>query len=130
MKPIFIAVVIAAACSGVAMAGELTQGQKTDAPVMKAKVMSDSEMDKVTAGGAAGLRRFQEDYSDCSSCRCYLGRGFREKLKGSVMTDSEMKKVTAGSVSPIPTFGLDTANTVANSHALNNADPAAQYHHR
>jgi hypothetical protein len=51
MKSIFIAVVIAAACSGVALAGEVKQDQKTTAPAMKAKVMSDSEMDKVTAGG-------------------------------------------------------------------------------
>ena len=54
MKSIFIAVVIAAACSGVALAGEVKQDQKTAAPAMKAKVMSDSEMDKVTAGAGKG----------------------------------------------------------------------------
>jgi len=48
MKSVFIAAVIAAACSGVAMAGELKQDQ--NAPAVKAQVMSDSEMDKVTAG--------------------------------------------------------------------------------
>src|SRR6516225_2185831 len=45
LKSIFIAAIIAAACSGVAMAGELKQDQ-----TVKAQVMSDSEMDKVTAG--------------------------------------------------------------------------------
>jgi hypothetical protein len=48
MKSILIAAVITAACSGVAMAGELKQDQ--NAPAVKAQVMSDSEMDKVTAG--------------------------------------------------------------------------------
>ena len=33
------------------MAGELKQDQKTGAPGLKATQMSDSEMDKVTAGG-------------------------------------------------------------------------------
>jgi hypothetical protein len=51
MKSIFFAAVIAAACSGVAMAGELKQDQKTGAPGLKATQMSDFEMDKVTAGG-------------------------------------------------------------------------------
>jgi hypothetical protein len=51
MKSIFIGAIIAAACSGVAMAGELKQDQKTPSPAVKAQVMSDSEMDKVTAGG-------------------------------------------------------------------------------
>ena len=56
------------------------------------------------------------------------GAAFAKDLKGTVMTESEMDKVTAGSV--LPTFGLDTANTVANTHALTTADPAAQYLHR
>jgi hypothetical protein len=50
MKSIFIAAVIATAYSGVAMAGELKQDQKTPSPAVKAQVMSDSEMDNVTAG--------------------------------------------------------------------------------
>jgi len=43
-----LAVTIAAACSGVALAGEVKQDQ--NAPAVKAQVMTDSEMDKVTAG--------------------------------------------------------------------------------
>jgi hypothetical protein len=53
MKSVFVAAIIATACSGVAMAGELKQDQKTAAPAapaVKAQVMSDSDMDKVTAG--------------------------------------------------------------------------------
>jgi hypothetical protein len=50
MKSIFVAAIIAAACSGVALAGELKQDQKTAAPGVKAQAMSDAEMDKVTAG--------------------------------------------------------------------------------
>jgi len=42
MKSVFIAAIIAAACSGVAMAGELK---------LKQAAMSDAEMDRVTAGG-------------------------------------------------------------------------------
>src|SRR6516164_6753552 len=51
MKSIFVAAIIATACSGVALAGELKQDQKTAAPVIKGTVMNDAEMDKVTAGG-------------------------------------------------------------------------------
>jgi hypothetical protein len=51
MKSIFVATIIAAACSGVAMAGEVKQDQKTTrAPSVTATTMSDAEMDKVTAG--------------------------------------------------------------------------------
>jgi hypothetical protein len=50
MKSIFIAAIIAAACSGVAMAGELKQDQKAAGPAVKGQVMSDSEMDRITAG--------------------------------------------------------------------------------
>jgi opacity protein-like surface antigen len=55
MKSVFIAAVIAAACSGVALAGEVKQEQKVIAPTVKAQVMSDSEMDKVTAGAGFGV---------------------------------------------------------------------------
>jgi len=48
MKSIFVATIIAAACSGVALAGEVKQDQND--PAVKAQVMTDSEMDKVTAG--------------------------------------------------------------------------------
>ena len=54
MKSVFTAAVIAAACSGVAMAGELKQDQKTAAAVVKGTVMNDAEMDKVTAAGFIG----------------------------------------------------------------------------
>ena len=52
MKSIFIAAIIAAACSSVALAGDAKQDQKAAAPAVKAQVMTDSEMDKVTAGSA------------------------------------------------------------------------------
>jgi hypothetical protein len=51
MKSIFVAAIIAATCSSVALAGELKQDQ--NAPAVKAQVMSDSEMDKVAAGDGA-----------------------------------------------------------------------------
>jgi hypothetical protein len=50
MKSIFIAAAIAATCSGVALADDLKQDQQAAAPAVKAQVMSDSEMDRVTAG--------------------------------------------------------------------------------
>ena len=49
MKKVFLLAVIGAACSSVAFAGEVKQTQ-TVAPVVKATTMSDSDMDKVTAG--------------------------------------------------------------------------------
>jgi hypothetical protein len=49
MLKVFVLAVIAAACSSVAFAGEVKQ-TKTVAPVVKATTMSDSDMDKVTAG--------------------------------------------------------------------------------
>jgi hypothetical protein len=48
-KSVFVLAVIGAACSSVAFAGEVKQ-TKTVAPVVKATTMSDSDMDKVTAG--------------------------------------------------------------------------------
>ena len=42
--------VTAAACSGVALAGEVKQEKKVTAPVVKGTTMSDAQMDKVTAG--------------------------------------------------------------------------------
>ena len=56
MKSMFIAAIFAVACSGVATARDLKDNQKTAAPSMKAQVMSDAEMDRVTAGTAGGLR--------------------------------------------------------------------------
>jgi hypothetical protein len=49
MKKVFLLAMIGAACSSVAFAGEVKQ-TKTVAPVVKATTMSDSDMDKVTAG--------------------------------------------------------------------------------
>jgi len=49
MKKVVLLAVIGAACSSVAFAGEVKQ-TKTVAPVVKATTMSDSDMDKVTAG--------------------------------------------------------------------------------
>jgi hypothetical protein len=46
-KSIFVIAVAAAACSGVALAGEVKQDK---AQVVKATTMSDAQMDKVTAG--------------------------------------------------------------------------------
>ena len=48
-KSVFVLAVISAACSSVAFAGEAKQ-TKAAAPVVKATTMSDSDMDKVTAG--------------------------------------------------------------------------------
>ena len=49
-KSIFVAAIIAAACSGVALAGDAKQIQKTtQVPTIKATRMSDAEMDKVAA---------------------------------------------------------------------------------
>jgi hypothetical protein len=50
MKSIFVAAMIAAACSGVALTGEVKQNQSATAAAVKAQVMSDAEMGKVTAG--------------------------------------------------------------------------------
>jgi hypothetical protein len=49
-KSVFVIAVVAAACSGVAFAGEVKQDK---AQVVKATTMSDTQMDKVTAGAAA-----------------------------------------------------------------------------
>ena len=46
-KSVFVIAVAAAACSGVALAGEVKQDK---AQVVKATTMSDAQMDKVTAG--------------------------------------------------------------------------------
>ena len=54
MKKVFVLAVIGAACSSVAFAGEVKQ-TKTVAPVVKATIMSDAEMDKVTAGAGFGI---------------------------------------------------------------------------
>jgi len=75
MKKVFLLAVIGAACSSVAFAGEVKQ-TKTVAPVVKATTMSDSDMDKVTAGfsdnQASDLNRsfdaYQKNHVD-------LGRG-------------------------------------------------------
>ena len=48
-KSVFVIAVAAAACSGVAVAGEVQQDKK--APAAKAQIMNDAQMDKVTAGG-------------------------------------------------------------------------------
>ena len=46
-KSVFVIAVVAAACSGVALAGEVKQDKSQ---VVKATTMSDAQMDKVTAG--------------------------------------------------------------------------------
>jgi hypothetical protein len=48
-KSVFVIAVIAAACSSVAFAGEVKQDKKAPA------IMSDAQMDKVTAGDAGGV---------------------------------------------------------------------------
>ena len=48
--------VIAAACSSVALAGEVKQGKKAPA------IMSDAQMDKVTAGDAGGIPNHGQRY--------------------------------------------------------------------
>src|SRR5262249_41088576 len=48
-KSVFVLAVIAAACSSVAFAAEVKK-DKAHIPAMKATTMSDTDMDKVTAG--------------------------------------------------------------------------------
>jgi hypothetical protein len=57
MKKITCVLVILAAASTAAVAKDLKQDKKatTDAPAVSATQMSDSEMDKVTAGEQGGL---------------------------------------------------------------------------
>jgi hypothetical protein len=50
MKSIFVAAMIAAACSGVALTGEVKQNQSATAAAVRAQVMGDAGMGKVTAG--------------------------------------------------------------------------------
>ena len=51
MMKAFVLAVIGAACSSVAFAGEVKQ-TKAPTPVVKTTIMSDAQMDKVTAGAA------------------------------------------------------------------------------
>ena len=53
-KSVFVIAVIAAACSSVAFAGEVKQDKKAPAPVVKSTIMSNADMDKVTAGAGFG----------------------------------------------------------------------------
>jgi hypothetical protein len=50
-KSVFVLAVIGAACSSVAFAGEVKK-DTAHIPAVKATTMSDSDMDKVTAGAA------------------------------------------------------------------------------
>lgn len=49
-KSVFVVAVIAAACSSVALAGEVKK-DKAQVPTVKATTMSDADMDKVTGAG-------------------------------------------------------------------------------
>ena len=51
-KSVFVLAVIGAACSSVALAAEVKK-EKANIPAVKATTMSDSDMDKVTAGFSA-----------------------------------------------------------------------------
>jgi hypothetical protein len=51
-KSLLVAALIAAACS-TAFAGEVTKQTTAPAPVVKAQTMTDTDMDKVTAGSGA-----------------------------------------------------------------------------
>src|SRR5215469_7605456 len=53
MKKVFVLAVIGAACSSVAFAGEVQT--KAPTPVVKTTIMSDAQMDKVTAGAASNV---------------------------------------------------------------------------
>ena len=53
MKKLTCVLAILAAASTAAVAKDLKQDKKATAPAAKATVMSDSEMDKVTAGSGA-----------------------------------------------------------------------------
>ena len=74
MKSIFIAAIVAAACSGVAMAGEVKQNQKIAAPAVKGQVMSDSEMDRITAG-QPGFGVFTALDQPSNAVRAFSGLG-------------------------------------------------------
>ena len=60
-KSVFVIVVAAAACSGVAVAGEVQQDKKASAPAAKAQIMNDAQMDKVTAGGIGHAYAFGKE---------------------------------------------------------------------
>lgn len=51
-KLVYAFTIIAAAASTAAVAGEIKQDKKAAAPMVKATVMSDAEMDKISAGSA------------------------------------------------------------------------------
>jgi len=50
-KSVYVLAILAAAISTSAVAKDLKQDKKATAPTVKATVMNDAEMDKVTAGG-------------------------------------------------------------------------------
>jgi hypothetical protein len=52
-KSLYVTAMLAAAISTTAVAGEIKQDKKTTGPAVTAAQMSDTEMDKVTAGDAA-----------------------------------------------------------------------------
>jgi hypothetical protein len=54
-KLVYAFAILAAAASTVAVAGEIKQDQKSATPTVSATQMSDTEMDKVTAGSAADV---------------------------------------------------------------------------
>ena len=60
MKKVFLLAVIGAACSSVAFAAEVKK-DTAHIPVVKATTMSDSDMDKVTAGGGPDNQVFLPD---------------------------------------------------------------------
>jgi hypothetical protein len=57
-KSVFVLAVIGAACSSVAFAAEVKK-DKAHVPAVKATIMSDAQMDKVTAGDAGGQGKGQ-----------------------------------------------------------------------
>ena len=55
MKVSLCVIAVLAGVSTAAVAQDLKQAQKAPAPAVKAQVMSDSEMDKVTAGSTVSV---------------------------------------------------------------------------
>jgi hypothetical protein len=79
-KSVFVLAVLGAACSSVAFAAEVKK-DKAHIPAVKATIMSDADMDKVTAGDAFKINfvvnrgndifvRFNNNNINCHNTTC------------------------------------------------------------
>ena len=86
-KSVFVLAVIGAACSSVAFAAEVKK-DKAHIPAVKATTMSDSDMDKVTAGFNVGQQfsdnpGFEKNFGT-SSGNFVFNRGQCTKIGGCI----------------------------------------------